>query len=165
MSIIITPDSDYGREKIRWEAHHTAAGPPGRPYEFRRYPSMMYRADRIEHGPLGIVDRQTAADEHEERNLLSRGFARSAAEAVKLKEDEQLEHAKLSAERNYDVEKRLGERAREEVARAEAKHGSEHLPTMPETPIKRPVQASEDTLNRQKAMQAAKNAMPVKDEI
>ncbi len=160
MGVVHTPDSEYAKEKVKWEAHHTAEGPPGRPYEFRRFPAMMYRADRIDHGPLGIVDRVTVADEREERNLLSRGFFRSAKEAVEGKEAEQFDHATLAAERNYDVVKRLGEKAREEVARAEAAHGSEHLPAVPETPIARPVPASEDTLNRQKANQAARAAAP-----
>jgi hypothetical protein len=165
MSIIITPDSEYGKEKVKWEAHHTQAGPPGRPYEFRRFPAMLYKADRIEHGPLGITERVKVESEREEQNMLSRGFFRSAKEAVEGKEAEQLEHAKLSAERSYDVVKRLGEKAREEVMRAEAVHGTEHLPAVPETPINRPVPASDDTLARQKATQRQKASAPADDGI
>jgi hypothetical protein len=86
--------------------------------------------------------------------MLSRGFHRGPTEAIAAIEAEQVEFAKLAAEREYDMKHRLSARAKAEVLAAEDAHGTEHLPAVPETNIRRMVPASEATLNQQKKDQA-----------
>jgi len=159
VSILIAPDGAYAKEATKWEAQHTPAGPPGRPYQYYPYPAMLYRAGRINHGPIGIVETEVAVDADAAKAMKSRGFHVGPHEAIAAFEDQQVEFAKLAAERNYDVKNRLSEKACAEVAQAEDVHGSEHLPAMPETPIKRTVTATEATLAKQRANQAAKDSI------
>ena len=53
---IHTIDSAYAKEMRKHEANYTEYGPPGRPYQFRAYPTMMYKADRRDGtGPIVVV--------------------------------------------------------------------------------------------------------------
>ncbi len=160
MAILVAPDSAAAIEQRKWEAQHTPAGPPGRPYEYRPYPAMLYKAGRINNGPLGIIDSIIVADEQEAANMKSRGYFVGPAEAVAGKEAEQLEHAKLAAELEYEKKKKLSEKAVVEVEAVQNVQGSEHLPGVPETPIVRHQPASAATLAKQRMNQAAKNADP-----
>ncbi len=102
----------------RHEAHHSKFGSPGRPYQFREFPTMMYRAARNPAGQVVIVEAQTANDEHAQRSLESRGFAHGGQAAA------------LEA-----VERREQELA--ELAAVEDAAGARHLGTVAEAP-KRP---------------------------
>ena len=159
MSIPIAPESAYAKEATKWEAQHTPAGPPGRPYQYVPYPAMLYRAGRINQGPIGIVETAVADTADAAKTMKTRGFCVGPHEAIAAFEDQQLEFAKLAAERNYDVKHRLSEKAAAEVAQAEDAQGSEHLPAIPETPIKRTVAASNPTLAKQRASQAARDSI------
>jgi len=48
MGIVISPESELGRELARWEQHRTKyvgdEQQPGNPYAFRPYPRMVYQA-------------------------------------------------------------------------------------------------------------------------
>ena len=48
MGVVISPDSDLGRELAKWEQHHTRfvaeGAEPGNPYRYRPFPQMVYRA-------------------------------------------------------------------------------------------------------------------------
>lgn len=160
MGILVSPDSAAAIEQRRWEAQHTPAGPPGRPYEYKPYPAMLYKAGRINNGPLGIVDQVIVEDEQQAANMKSRGYCIGPKEAIEAKEAEQLEFAKLAAERAYDAKNKLSPKAQDEVAVAEAVHGTEHLPSVLETPITRHQPASAATLARQRMNQQAKNQDP-----
>lgn len=59
MSVIITPDSELGKELRRWEQHNTKLAldndgvfKPGNPYVFRPYPKMVYKAVKKENGKV-----------------------------------------------------------------------------------------------------------------
>ncbi len=137
MSILISEDSAEAKERRKHEAQHTKFGDPGRPYEYHPYPAMLYKAGRINGGALGIIDRITVADEQQAANMKSRGYCVGPLEAIKYVEDEQLEHAKLAAEIEYEKKHKLSEKAAAEVTAVQDVQGSEHLPSVPETPITR----------------------------
>lgn len=138
MAVVHSPDSGYAQEMRKWEANYTQFGPPGRPYSYQSYPTRMYKAGRNAAGRSDIVDAQTANDESERRVLEGRGFVvgGQAAALEALERQEQYE-AKLAAEINYEAAHKLSERAAAEVAAAQAEAGARHLPSIPETPVKR----------------------------
>jgi len=132
-SIAISPSSAYAKEMAKWETTHTKYGPPGRKYTFQEYPKMLYKLKRG--NGLEIEATYTVQDADEERNLNSRGFL-PLEEAAKAMAQEQTEHGKLAAEREYEIQHgRLSEKAISEVRAAEEAHGSTHMPVVPETPI------------------------------
>lgn len=135
-SIVIPQNSPYAQEMRKHEAHHTQFGPPGRPYEYREFPKRVYRATR---GEKGIEwDGVTVNDEHEQRNMASRGYCATQADALTALDREHTEHGKLAAEREWEIQHgRVSPRAAAEVRAAEAEHGARHLPSVPETPVRR----------------------------
>lgn len=136
--IVITPDSGYAKEMRQHEAHHGPFGAPGRPYVFREYPKRLYKAERVAGQGIQITDAQTANDDHEERNLLSRGFHFGQDKAIEAIEQQQTEHGRLAAEREWEIQHgRLSEKAVEEVRAAEDAHGATHMPMVPEGPKRR----------------------------
>lgn len=134
--VVITPDSGYAKEMVKHEAVHTQYGPPGRPYVFREFPKRLYKAAQVPGKGIQIVDAHTVNDDHEERNLLSRGFCFGQDAAIADVERQHTEFGRLAAEREYEIRHgRLSEKAVSEVRVAEEAHGARHLPTVPETPI------------------------------
>lgn len=140
MGLIITPDSAYGREQWRWEhsqaesitvGNHTVRGE--RAVGYQPYPAMFYLV--TQKNPWAY-EQAIAHDEHEARNLQSRGFVAGGVQAACAAFDaEQQEHAVLAAARNWE-DRNLSEKARAEVDAAE-QASARHLPAIPETPIKR----------------------------
>jgi hypothetical protein len=128
VSVLYPPESEYAKEARKWEAYPSAYGPPGRPFVHRDYPAMMYKA--IESNPWRF-EHQEAADVNERRNLESRGFVaggpKAAADAY---EKEQLEIAKLAANRAWE-ERRMSPEAQAEAAAYEAEQDG-HVPVIPE---------------------------------
>lgn len=136
MPVMHTPESAYAKEMVKWEANWSPYGAPGRPFQHHDYPAMMYKAGRVNDGPIGIIDHETAADENARASLESRGFvAGGPGAAVAAYEKQQFAYAELAAARNYE-DKGMGEKAKAESQAAEARI-SEHLPGIPETPIGR----------------------------
>lgn len=142
-SIEIPQSTEYAKEMRRWEALHTRYGPPGRPYQFVEYPKTLYKVAHVHGEGLKITEQSVVNDADQERNLNSRGFY-PLAEAGRRAEQEQTEHGRLAAEREWQIQHgRLSERATAEVRAAEAEHGATHLPDVPETPIRRRPKPSE----------------------
>lgn len=136
MPVVHAPETAYAQEMRKWEATHTQYGAPGRPYTFQPFPTRMYRASRPKAGGPPIFDGQTANDEHEQRNLESRGFVVGGqAAALDALEKTEFAHAELHANRLYQ-EQRMSDKARAE-ADAVDQATSNHLPVIPEQPIKR----------------------------
>lgn len=135
-SIVIPQNTPYAEEMRKHEAHHTVYGPPKRPYEYREFPKRVYKAVR---GVTGVeFEGHTVGDEHEQRNLQSRGFYLSQTEAMAALEKAQTEAGILAAERNYEIQHgRISERAAAEVRQAEVDHGARHLPEVPVKPIRK----------------------------
>ena len=132
--ILHSPDSAYAKEMTKWEAQGSTMGPGLRPYVKRDFPMMMHKAGRLSGGGIGIIDTYIV-DEKQHPRYVQSGFRDTPLEAIEAYEAEQLEFAKLAAERNFEV-RRMGTHAQAEVATAEAAAGARHLPTIPETPIK-----------------------------
>lgn len=138
-SIVIPQNTPYAEEMRKHEAYPTEFGPGKRPYVYREFPKRLYKAVRQEEA-LGVVfEGFTVENEDEQRNLQSRGYSLSQQAALDALEQEQTEHGKLAAERNWEIAHgRISERAAGEVRAAEAAYGSMHLPEVPRTPVKRP---------------------------
>ncbi len=145
---IHTIDSAYAKEMRKHEANYTEYGPPGRPYQFRAYPTMMYKADRRDGtGPIVVVAREEAADEVDRARLESMGFVYGGQPAALAAfEKQQVEFATIAAARNYE-DRNMGERAKAESAMVEA-NSTEHVPAIPETPIVRRVQKEGPNVGR-----------------
>jgi len=139
MGVVFTQESNYAKEMRKWEAHHTQFGAPQRPYEFREFPRMLYKADRDAKGAIVVADNCIVGDEDEQRNMQSRGFYLTQQEALDAAEKlYHVEYGTLAAERNFEIERgRISERAAAEVRAAEAAHGASHLPMVPIAPKKR----------------------------
>lgn len=137
MAQVITQDSAFAKEMAKWEAYPSVYSPQaGRPYNPNaRWPAMFYRVGHKNGGALEILERREAADEVEGRNLYSRGFGNGVQEAIDLFEQQQTEIATLAANRAHS-DQRMSEKARGEAAAKDAET-LEHLPVIPETPIRR----------------------------
>lgn len=139
-SIVIPAGSAYGKEMARHEATYTQFGPPGRPYVYQEYPRRVYRAEYESGKGIRIVEAQTVEDPQAERALETRGFRFHQHAAIALMERQQTEFGALAAEREWQIRHgRVSARAVAEVRSAEADHGAQHLPDVPETPIRRRV--------------------------
>lgn len=137
MAMVLPPETEYAKEMRKWEPHHTQWGPPGRPYTKQIYPTRMYKCERGKDGTR-TFDGQTAQDEHEQRNLESRGFVVGGQQAALDALDRiEFSHAELHAELNYEAKHKLSLSAKAEYESAEAAAGARHIAVVPETPIKR----------------------------
>lgn len=137
-SIVIPQNTPYAEEMRKHEAFPTEFGRGERPYVYREFPKRLYKAVRSETQAGLTYEGMTVHDEHEQRNLQSRGFCLSQTDALAALEREQTEHGKLAAERNWEIQHgRISERAGAEVRRAEAEYGARHLPEVPAQPVKR----------------------------
>lgn len=148
MSVVHAPDSEYAKEMTKWEALPSVLGPGLRPYVKRDWPCMVYRAQALPAGGIEIVESDTADDEQHYGRLKPRGFRLTPADAIAAVHAQQTEAATLAAERGYDKQHKLSPQARAEVQAQEDAAGSQHLPTIPETPIKkrgRPVKIRTET--------------------
>jgi hypothetical protein len=130
--ILHSPESSFAKERRKWEAHPSELGPGERPWVFREYPMMMYRA--LSPAPSAPMEQEIADDEPRADALRSRGFRPTPLAAIEAHEAQALEFAKLAAEREHEIHYKLSEKAGAEVRAAEADY-SGHMPSMPVTPI------------------------------
>ena len=138
MSILYSPDSDYARERAKWECYPTVySQTPGRnPSMFTEYPLMIYRAKRPpQGGKEPIIEHVIVQDEQEERNMASRGFVRGPDHAVEALEASERELARAAAERAYS-DQRMSDKAKAEAVAADESTIA-HLGAIPETPIRK----------------------------
>jgi hypothetical protein len=135
MPVEYSRESAYAKERCKWEATHTEFGPPGKPWKFQEYPVMLYRATHPPAGGPPRIEQEIAADEGHERILTGRGFVRGSDHAVERLAAQDVEFAKLAAEREYE-KRRMSAQAVAEAERVEDAT-SNHLPTIPERPIRR----------------------------
>ncbi len=136
MAIVHVPDSAWAKEATKWEAQGSTMGPGLRPYIKHDWPSWVYRAGSLSAGGIAILDSQ-AIDEHQYDGFRANGYRLTPLEAITAFEAQQVEFAKLAAEREYDKRHTLSPLAAAEVTAVEADAGAQHLPTIPETPIRR----------------------------
>lgn len=149
MPVVHAPETEYAKEMRKWESQYTQYGPPGRPYpQPLPYPTRMYKAERQKDGSR-LFHGETAHDEHEQRNLESRGFVVGGQQAA-LDALEKIEfgHAELAANLNYQARRATAgnPHVAEEIAAAQDAHGAKHLPMVPETPIKKRGRPKKETV-------------------
>jgi len=156
MAILISSESEYGKELWKWE--HTQAETMEnhpevrgmRPVGFQPYPAMMYKA--TQQNPWRF-EQHVVNSELEQRNMESRGFyaggQQVAADAFKASEQAL---AVAAAERNYQ-DRNMGEKARAESDRAE-QASSVHLGEIPRTPVKKRVRRTNAQIAADKAAKA-----------
>jgi hypothetical protein len=113
-------------------------GPGLRPYVKYDWPSHVFLAGALEGGGIGLIDQQETRDAEDfVIRFKPRGFRLTPLDAIEAYQAQQLEFAKLAAEREYEKRHKLSPKARAEVQQVEDAAGMQHLPTIPETPIKR----------------------------
>lgn len=137
MAVIHSPDSAFAKESVKWEAQYTPMGPPGRPFQHHQYPMMMHKAGRPA-GGLGapiITDTCIVTSDSEATAAEHKGFAETPLKAVEGWHASQTEIATLAAERNFH-ERRMSPAAQAEADAATAE-AVDHLPSVPETPVRR----------------------------
>lgn len=139
MSMLIAPDTPYGKELWKWEHHQGEAHPSDpsirgmRPATPQAYPSMLYKA--TQKNPWQFEQR-VVKDDVEQRIAEGQGFVSGGpAVAAEAFDARQQDLATAAAHRNYE-DRNIGERARAEVDAAE-QASSTHLGEIARTPIKR----------------------------
>lgn len=146
MSLIITPESDLGKELARWNKPYDPSDPRN------QFPKMLYQAVKRKDGTpsVGEVDDSTCGgttgaaeafnrrcqlivkSEQEEREALGRGWRLSPADALARFEEKERSIANAAAHRAYE-DRNMSDAAKAEAAAADAAT-EEHLP---EVPVKR----------------------------
>ena len=130
MAVLHSPDSEYAKERRKYEALHSEFGAPGRPYQFFEYPTMMYKAGLDEKGQIAILERLEAETETQRGELERLGFVYGGqGAAVAAFERQRQEMAVLAATRNYE-DRNMSEKAKAEAEAFKA-HSTEHQPTIP----------------------------------
>lgn len=139
MSMVVTPDTPYGKELWKWDHLESETHPSDptirgmRPASFKAYPAMMYRV--TQKNPYKW-ESESAADENAQRNLESRGFVAGGLQAAADAFDKSMaDLARAAAERNF-ADRNMSEKARDEVNAAE-QASSQHLGEIPAKPIKK----------------------------
>jgi hypothetical protein len=87
---------------------------------------------------IEILDQIVVDYEGQRTQREAAGYRTNAALAIEAYKAQQTEYAELAAEREYEKRHGMSERARGEVETHEDASG-EHLPTIPETPIRKRV--------------------------
>lgn len=136
MAVVFSEDTEYAKEMRKHEATHTKFGAPGRPYQFREYPKRLYKCERGADGVKFIGF--TVNDSIDLRNMQSRGYYESQEDAQAAENKAHTEAGRLAAEREYAIQTRHSAPAIAEIRAAEEHYGARHLPSVPETPIRRP---------------------------
>lgn len=147
--IIHSPESGYAKERVKFEAQNSEMGVGLKPYVYQEYPTMMYLGG-IPHGEVGaprVIAEEIAADENAANNMASRGWRKHPAKAIEAYNAQKLEEAKLAAEIEYEVAKRLSPAAIAEV-RAAQDETDGHLPSIPETAIQRRLSKTAENVER-----------------
>lgn len=103
---------------------------------FHEFPKMLYRGESADGGPR-IAGMLVVRDEAEQGVQLGRGWSLSQAEAVAAVEAQQLEFARLAANRVHNDRLMSAKALEESQAYDETKVA--HVPAIPDTPIKRRV--------------------------
>jgi len=103
-------------------------------WPFQPYPKMLYKAESADGGPR-ICGTKVVEDEAQERMAIGSGWSDGQEAALERVEAQQLEFAKLAANRAYN-EQWMSPKAKAEAAAVD-ETTMQHLPAIPETPIRR----------------------------
>jgi hypothetical protein len=131
MALVITPESELGKELAKWN----------KPYRFEPFPQMLYRASKRADGVVSLFDSEgqyarscyiEARSEAERQQYLEAGWRPSPEEALEAFEAKEKAIADAAAHRAYE-DRNMSEAAQAEVKAAEAET-AEHVA---EVPVKR----------------------------
>lgn len=153
MSIQRTQEDSWTKEMAKWESRpvlvngtyvqpipYEQGGRGGAPVT--EYPKMIYRAESADGAPR-IAGCKIVADESQERMACGQGWSVTQEAALEAVHAQQREFARLAANRAHN-ERWMSDQAKAE-AQAADESTIEHLPVIPETPIKkrgRPVKSA-----------------------
>lgn len=145
MGIQRSQEDSWTKEMAKWEQRPVLVagtyieplsiadgGRKGAP--FAEHPKMLYRAESADGGPR-IAATKIAADEQAERIAIGQGWSASQEEAIDAVHAQHREFARLAAER-ANTERWMSSKAQEEAAAVD-ESTMEHIPSIPETPIRR----------------------------
>jgi hypothetical protein len=148
MPIIITPESELGRELAKWEQpdYNPKAHPfPKMLYKARRrpdgIPSVAETSDGVLGGSPGAAEaftstcQMTVNDETEMIRAVEMGWRHSPGEAMEHFEEKEKFLSNATAHRHHE-DRNMGEAAKKEAAEADAAT-IEQLPEVPRKPVKR----------------------------
>lgn len=136
MAVLHSPESNYSKEIVKWEAQRSEHGVGQRPYVYREYPTRMYLAGPPSGGigAITIVDEVEVGSENEAEPYRQRGFRAKPLDAIAAYDAQELEYSRLNANLNYQKTQMSPKAAAEITAAQDATSG--HLPGVPVTPIK-----------------------------
>jgi hypothetical protein len=136
MGVVITPESELGKEMAKWERPERGGT---RPYVYVPFPRMLYKARKRPDGRVMCMDPADESfsaqcwfvvqNELELEKAHREGWRDSPKEALDYFEGLERDIARAAAERAYS-DQRLTEKARAEAAAAEAET-PEHVPDIP----------------------------------
>lgn len=145
MGIQRAQEDSWTKEMARWEQRDVMVGGTfvqAIPFEnggrkdapHAEYPKMLYRGESADGGPR-IAGCKIVSDDSQERMACGQGWSVTQEAAIAAVAAQQLEFAKLAANRAYN-DKWMSDGAKEEARRVD-ESTMNHLPTIPETPIKK----------------------------
>lgn len=129
MAMVISPDSEYGKEMAKWN----------KPYVYVAYPKMMYKARRRPDGVVSVSEPSNSAeaeafnascqrvvgDEDEKRRAAGDGWCDTPTLALERFHGRDKFLSNAAAHRAYE-DRNMGELAQAEIAVADAET-SEHV--------------------------------------
>lgn len=145
MAMIISPDSEYGKEHAKWN----------KPYVFAMFPKMLYKAQRRPDGTPSVgegldslcggapgaaeaFNRSTQKEVSSEAEMsleLERGWRETPQEALAFFASREESRSTEAAHRHHD-DRNMGELAKKEAAAADAET-SEHVAEVPRKRVRR----------------------------
>ena len=138
MAVWVAPDSVEGKERARWETpkNQTIHGLHGmKNVGYEEYPKCLYRAGRPDKANVKVTGSLTVHTDQEEAVAIGQGWSLTQEDAIQRVHDQHVEFAKLAAERAF-YEQRMSDAAQKEAAAYES--GTvQHVPVIPEVPVKR----------------------------
>lgn len=134
MGVQYPRDSEFAKEMVKHEAGYTDFGPPGRPYIRRDFPMTLHKAGRRDGVTPDILETKQVENEKAAALAQHEGFYPTPLEALEAFHAQDLELAKLAAER-HENERRMSRLAQAEGRAADDAEGS-HVASVPTTPIK-----------------------------
>jgi hypothetical protein len=139
MSVLIAPETPYGKELWKFEHHQGETHPTDssikgvRPTHFQPYPAMMYKA--VQKNPWRFEE-ESAIDEVAQRNFESRGFVAGGQQAAADAYDAGMQDLAVMAAVRAAEDRKLSPAAQAEASAAE-QASSKHLGEIKTTPIKK----------------------------
>ncbi len=135
MPVVISAESEYGKELAKWN----------KPYRFEPFPQMLYKAKKRDDGVVVVGDGENeilarecyliVQSEGERQRAFEAGWREKPDEALALFEAKERHIADTAAHRAYE-DRNMSEPAQAEAVAADAAT-IEHVPEVPEAPRRR----------------------------